>query len=185
MTVIGVAIAIPEPWGQRLQALRVSFGDAAAGSIPTHITLVPPTDIEDPVDVVESHLADVAATHQRFTLRLRGTATFRPVSPVVFVCVVEGISSCELLANEARQGPLKQELTFPYHPHVTVAHHLSEAALDQAYQTLGDFDCSFEVDSFGLYVHGVDGVWRSIRAYRLAGQLPACADGSRSPASGT
>lgn len=169
MTVIGVAIAIPEPWGGRLQADRVSFGDSQAAAIPTHLTLVPPTDIDDALEVVESHLDEVAATHQRFPLRLRGTATFRPLSPVVFVCVVEGISSCELLANDVRQGPLKQELSFPYHPHVTVAHHLCEAALDRAYETLADFDCSFDVDCFQHYVHGDDGVWRPVRDYLLVG----------------
>ena len=42
----------------------------------------------------------------------------------------------ERLAQAARSGPLEQELQFPYHPHVTVAHHLDESALDHAYETL-------------------------------------------------
>ena len=40
-------------------------------------------------------------------MRLRGTGTFRPVSPVVFVNVAEGISRCELLADAVRRGPLE------------------------------------------------------------------------------
>ena len=39
---------------------------------------------------VDEHLAAVAARHAPFVVHLRGTATFRPVSPVVFVQVVEG-----------------------------------------------------------------------------------------------
>lgn len=167
MSTIGVAIAIPEPWAAELQQQRASFGDPQAGAIPTHITLVPPTEIGDGLSAVEDHLAGIAEQHETFRLRLRGTATFRPVSPVVFIAVSEGISACEMLAASARSGPLEQQLTFPYHPHVTVAHHLDEAALDHAYESLADFDCAFDVDAFHLYVHGDDGVWRPVRTFDL------------------
>ena len=42
---IGVAIPIPEPYGRALQQVRESFGDPLARSIPTHITLLPPTEV--------------------------------------------------------------------------------------------------------------------------------------------
>ena len=69
-------------------------------------------------------------------MRLRGTGTFRPVSPVVFVTVAEGISQCEALADAVRRGPLETDLLFPYHPHVTVAHHLDDDVMDQAFDEL-------------------------------------------------
>lgn len=169
MVTVGVAIAIPEPFGSELQRHRASFGDPQASSIPTHVTLVPPTELAADVSDVQDHLSEVAARHARFGLRLRGTATFRPISPVVFVAVTEGISSCEMLATDARSGILRQELAFPYHPHVTVAHDLADSALDRAYSTLADYDCSFEVDAFHLYVHGSDGVWRPESRFLLAG----------------
>jgi 2'-5' RNA ligase len=164
---VGVAIAIPEPYGSELQAHRASFGDPQANAIPTHVTLVPPTEIADDIEAIHAHLDSVATRHLSFGLRLRGTATFRPVSPVVFVAVTEGISSCEMLATDTRSGVLSQQLAFPYHPHVTVAHDLDDAALDRAYETLADYDCSFEVDSFHLYVHGTDGVWRPESRFSL------------------
>ncbi|MBA2772478.1 MAG: 2'-5' RNA ligase family protein [Nocardioidaceae bacterium] len=170
MPTIGVAIAIPEPWAGVLQQYRASFGDPAADVIPTHLTLVPPTPVLAPQSELDAHLCDVASRHAPFRLRLRGTATFRPVSPVVFVAVSEGISSCELLAEAARRGALEQEPAFPYHPHVTVAHHLDEAALDYAYATLRDFEASFEVTEFHLYIHGDDGVWRPVRTFELSAQ---------------
>ena len=43
---IGVAIAIPEPYGGELQRVRESYGDPLARSIPTHITLLPPTEVQ-------------------------------------------------------------------------------------------------------------------------------------------
>jgi 2'-5' RNA ligase len=167
MSTIGVAIAIPEPWATSLQAYRIALGDDQADAIPTHITLVPPTDVGDQIPAVEEHLAKVAREHPPFDIHLRGTATFRPVSPVVFIGVSEGISGCELLAAQARCGPLEQDLSFPYHPHVTVAHDLDEPSLDRAYETLSDFDCEFEVREFQLFVHDPDGMWRQLRSYRL------------------
>lgn len=167
MSTIGVAIAIPQPYAAELQRYRASFGDPRACAIPTHITLVPPTVVGGDVDLVRTHLSDVAKRHAAFHLRLRGTATFRPISPVVFVNVTEGISSCELLSEDSRQGPLAQELAFPFHPHVTVAHHLDEASLDHAYETLADYDCAFDIDSFHLYMHGEDGMWRAVADYAL------------------
>jgi 2'-5' RNA ligase len=165
VSTIGVAIAIPQPYAAELQHYRASFGDQQATAIPTHITLVPPTQVCDDIGLVEAHLADVAKRHSAFHLRIRGTATFRPVSPVVFINVTEGISSCELLAEDARQGPLAQELAFPFHPHVTVAHDVDEVALDRAYDVLRDYDRAFDVESFQLFVH--DGVWRTVAEYQL------------------
>jgi 2'-5' RNA ligase len=168
--VIGVAISIPEPWGGQLRGLRASFGDPLARSIPTHVTLVPPTMIEE-IDLaaVEKHLDEVAEKHPVFSIHLRGTGTFRPVSPVVFVAMSEGISNCELLAADVREGPLDQQLRFPYHPHVTVAHDVDDEALDLAFDLLQDFECVFEVEDFHLYMHGDDGLWRPVHSYDLMG----------------
>ena len=165
---IGVAVAIPEPWATQLQDYRARLGDATASMIPTHITLVPPTEVDgDALDDIEAHLESVAATVDAFQVHLRGTGSFRPVSPVVFVAVVEGISSCEQLASAVRRGPLEVDLSFPYHPHVTVAHDLPEAALDRAFEELAEFDCSFEVDDFHLYVHDEQDGWRPTRDFAL------------------
>ncbi|NYG60214.1 2'-5' RNA ligase [Nocardioides daedukensis] len=169
MSTIGVSIAIPEPWATRLQNYRTSIGDESATKIPTHITLVPPLEAED-MDAVESHLSAVAERTSRFEIHLRGTGTFRPVSPVVFVGVVRGISECEQLANVARSGPLGQELDFPYHPHVTIAHHLPSEALDRAFSELADFECQFEASEFHLYVHDEQVGWRISRSFALAGE---------------
>ncbi len=168
MPTIGVALAIPEPWASQLQDYRTSVGDTTATMIPTHITLVPPTEIPDAgLADVEEHLAGVAAATPAFRIHLRGTGTFRPVSPVVFVTVVEGISMCEQLAAALRRGPLAMDLQFPYHPHVTVAHHLPDEALDRAFKELAAFECVFPADEFHLYVHGDDVGWKPARAFPL------------------
>ena len=65
-------------------------------------------------------------------MRLRGTDTFRPLSPVVYVHLVEGADVCDELQERVRSGPVVRDLQFPYHPHVTVAHGIPEEAMDRA-----------------------------------------------------
>lgn len=168
MPTIGVALAIPEPWASELQNYRTSVGDTTATEIPTHITLVPPTDVtEEELSEVHEHLTRAAVRHEPFRVLLRGTGTFRPISPVVFVAVAEGISACEVLAAELRRGPLAQQLSFAYHPHVTIAHHLAEEALDRAFEELAEFTCSFVADHFLLYLHEEGTGWRPTREFPL------------------
>jgi 2'-5' RNA ligase len=169
-TTIGVAIAVPDPWGAQLQDYRTALGDTSAVGIPTHITLMPPFEAGlDELEKIEEHLEDTARTRAPFRVHLRGTGTFRPVSPVVFVTVVEGISGCEQLAFAIRRGPLAVDLQFPYHPHVTVAHHLDDRRLDRAFSELADFECAFDAAQFSLYVHDRDEGWVPTRNFPLTG----------------
>jgi 2'-5' RNA ligase len=165
---IGVSIAVPDPWGSELQQYRISLGDESARHIPTHVTLLPPLQVaDDGMEGVVSHLRGVAARSAAFRMHLRGTGTFRPVSPVVFVGVVEGISRCEQLAAEVRRGPLAVEKTFPYHPHVTVAHHLPEESLDKAFSDLGSYDAAFDVEDVWMYLHDERSGWRPSESFPL------------------
>ena len=168
MPTIGVAVSIPEPWATELQDYRTAVGDTTAAMIPTHITLVPPTEVDDEqLEKIEDHLTTAADEVGAFLVHLRGTGTFRPTSPVVFVSLAEGISQCERLAEVVRRGPLAVDLAFPYHPHVTIAHHLSDDQLDRAFDELADFECEFEVEDFKLYVHDEDLGWRPTRYFAL------------------
>lgn len=170
MPTIGVAIAIPEPWASELQDYRTAVGDTTAAMIPTHITLIPPTEVGDAdlADVVR-HLEEAAPDVPAYCVHLRGTGTFRPISPVVFVTLVEGISQCEQLAAAVRRGPLDVALQYPYHPHVTIAHHLEDPLLDRAFEELAAFECEFDVSDFHLYVHDEDAGWQPTRRFALEG----------------
>jgi 2'-5' RNA ligase len=170
---IGVAIAIPEPYGGELQRWRAALGDPLAEAIPTHVTLLAPTRVDDEaLPAIERHLMAVAESGEPYAMRLHGTGTFRPVSPVVFVAVAEGISWCEQLARGVRSGPLSRELAFPYHPHVTIAHDLPDHMLAKAYEALDTYECAFTVQAFSLFEHGADSVWRPQRDFALGGPLP-------------
>ena len=170
---IGVAVRIPEPWGSELDRRRAATGDPQATLIPSHLTLLGPTELtEERLPLVDKHLTQVAAGHRPFTLHLRGTGTFRPVNDVVFIAVAAGISECEQLERDIRSGPLNRELRYPYHPHVTVAHdidgRIGTERLDQVFDELADFEARFRVDSFTSFEHCSDGRWRPQRDFWLA-----------------
>lgn len=168
MPTIGVSIAVPDPLGGQLQQYRIDAGDEAAHHIPTHVTVLPPYDIEGHLLAeVYAHLARAAVRMEPFKIRLRGTGTFRPISPVVFLNVVEGISECELLTASVVAGPLVPDLRFPYHPHVTIAHDLAEADMDKAFEDWADVDASFVVDAFHLYEFDSEGGWEPTRRFEF------------------
>jgi 2'-5' RNA ligase len=167
---IGVAIGIPEPYGRELQGWRERLGDPNAKRIVPHVTLLPPTSVDSStLPAIEEHLRGVAAAEVTFEIKLRGSATFLPVSPVVFVPLVQGISECELLESRVRSGPLARELRFPYHPHVTVAHDLPPEALDHAIASVRHYEATFRVWGFTLFEQDLDGTWRPQRDFVFGG----------------
>jgi 2'-5' RNA ligase len=168
--VLGIIVPIPEPWAQLLVDWRSKVGDPQASLVPPHVTLLPPTEV--PVSdrtLISAHLAEVARNHPPFDMHLSGTGTFSPVSEVVFVTVARGIGSCELIANDVRRGPLARSLTFPYHPHVTVAHDVPGDMLELAYTGLSDLSAEFRVTAFTEFEQTPGGAWAVAREYPLTG----------------
>jgi len=165
---IGVAIEIPEPFGSRLTAARKRVKDPQAAKVPAHVTLLPPTLLDDErVGEVCAHLQQAATQQDPFTVLLRGTGTFRPISEVVFVSLAVGIAECEQLEARVRSGILHQELRFNYHPHVTIAHDVPTEQLDEAFSMMSDFEAEFVVDKFTLYTYTDAGVWRRTADFAL------------------
>jgi 2'-5' RNA ligase len=168
--VLGVVVSIPEPWAQLLVEWRGKCGDPQASLVPPHVTLLPPTEV--PIGeraAISAHLARVAAAHAPFDLHLAGTDTFRPVSEVVFVAVTRGVAECARIATDVRTGPLARPLTFPYHPHVTVAHDVPTDMLDMASSGLADLQAEFRVSSFTEFEQLPGGAWGVAREYPLTG----------------
>jgi 2'-5' RNA ligase len=168
--VIGVVVPVPEPWAQLLVDWRRKVGDPLANLVPPHVTLLPPTEVPaDRREEISAHLATVARAHPAFDMHLAGTGTFRPVSDVVFVTVARGIGNCELIAEDVRRGPLARTLSFPYHPHVTVAHDVPVDMLELAYSGLSDLSAQFRVDRITEFEQTESGLWAVAREYPLIG----------------
>lgn len=156
---VGVTIGIPEPLASALESWRASFGDPMATVVPPHITLITTTPVSDWPAMVR-HVRLVASGQQRFRVSLRSTGSFRPVSPVVYLKLHQGFEECVLLHKQLQSGPLEREPEFPFHPHVTVAHDVSDAGMDAAEQELETFQASFDVGSVGLYEQLPSGLWK-------------------------
>jgi 2'-5' RNA ligase len=170
---IGIALGLPEPIATELQAWRERLGDPSARRIVPHVTLLPPTAARpERLADIEEHLRRVAAGFAPFRVHLRGSATFRPVSPVVFVPLVQGIRECELLAAEVRAGPLARALRFAYHPHVTIAQDVPDAALERGSRELASYDAAFQAWGFQLFEQGSDRVWRTQRDFPFGHATP-------------
>lgn len=164
---LGVTVAIPEPYRSVLSRARAEVGDPLAQIIPPHVTLLPPTEIaESDLNGVHSLLEAVAQRHGCFTMGLKGTDTFRPISPVVFVALDQGWKECSDLQAELNVGVLAQEREFPYHPHVTIAHNLTPEQLDHAQDMMRGFTGQFTVHTIELFEH-VGQQWRELRSFPL------------------
>ena len=101
-TVIGVAVAIPQPHATVLTNWRRRVGDPAAELVFPHVTLLPPTPVAGRADgrgrAAPGRRGRPSA--EPFTMHLAGTGTFRPLSPVVFIQIATG----RLAVRGARGG---------------------------------------------------------------------------------
>jgi 2'-5' RNA ligase len=161
---LGVAIEIPAPYGPELDAIRMTYAPGAV-EMPAHVTILAPFDVDPEVmPSVIDHMTRVAAASQPFRLVLQGSGSFRPVSPVVFVAVADGIAGCEGLERRVRSGALGVESRFPYHPHVTIAHDVEPDVLDRAFDDLSGYRAAMQIDAMSLH-ENVEGTWQLVQSF--------------------
>ncbi|EEH64133.1 2',5' RNA ligase family protein [Gleimia coleocanis DSM 15436] len=160
--VIGLVIAVPEPWMTLLTEARVHLSDDHGINTPAHITLLPPTTVKkaDREKVFE-HLQSVAKSVSPFKVRVAGTGSFRPVSPVVFFNIHEGAAQLISLEEKVRAGITNEPRRFDYHPHVTLVQGVSEELLDKAEALGAHFEAEWVIPGFRLDHVGSDGVYQS------------------------
>ena len=129
---LGVALLLDPPWSLEVQGLRRALGDSSLGSVPPHLTLVPPinvrsSDLGSALDIVRRAAAAQAGP---FSLQLGPVATFVPTNPVVYLAVGgAGMGSLRALREAVLAGPLLRPDRWPWVPHVTLA---DQAPYEQA-----------------------------------------------------
>jgi 2'-5' RNA ligase len=139
-----------------------------AWTIPTHITVLSPTQVSsDKASRVDEHLRDIASAHEEFRVRLHGSDTFRPVTQTSFVVVEQGAIQCSALEGAVRSGPLRRRLPFDYRPHVTLAVELTDEVHDRAEAEFKDFDFAFDTTCIERYELTDHGVWESMATFPL------------------
>jgi 2'-5' RNA ligase len=147
---LGVIISLPAELAAEIGARRARYAGPGAAVVPPHITLVSGR-ATDSWDDAACYVREVAAAGEPFTLSLRGTGTFEPLSPVVYLNVESGAENCAKLHDALLEGPVEHLLDFDFHPHLTVAHDLDADAMEQAKDEMADFTADFEVTSIGLF----------------------------------
>ncbi len=161
---------VPDPIGAEIGAIRAATGDPSGNDIPTHITLLPPTSVTNEQHATfGEHLAAVSAAQPVFDVRLSGTASFRPISEVVFVVVAGGADRCRGLAAQVCAGPVVSPSPFTYHPHVTLAHGVASHELDRVQEEQKRFSASFRVAEICLYEMTDATSWRLQARFPLRG----------------
>lgn len=163
-----MTLEIPVPIREDLDAARRRYGVLEEGW-SSHVTLLAPIEADDAVVAsIIDHLDAVARRTTPIRIHLQGTDSFRPVSPVVFLVLVDGAEQCASLESAVRSGDLGVESRFPYHPHVTLAHGVPDDVLDRVQRDYADFDSEFTAAAMTLR-ENVDGVWMLVREFRLTG----------------
>lgn len=155
-TPLGVVIEIPSPLRERLRDWRLRYGGKDAAIVDPHVTLV--SGSTNAWDQAAAHVRSLVHRSKAFTMRLQGTGTFRPVTDVVYLNVTTGAEECTALHDALLTGPLGHDLSFGYHPHLTIAHDVSAALLDAAQTDLSNESMYFDVSSIGLF--GIDAAGR-------------------------
>lgn len=165
---IGILVAIPEPWVTYLTEIRRLAGDQQADHVPAHITLLPPTPVmADRREQLFEHLSHVASMHHPFMVTVEGSGSFRPISPVSFAQVTHGFDNLCELEESIRSGLLDIPSRFPYHPHVTLAHGVSEEALDHVEEQVKNFNASWQVPGFRLDRVDAEGRYSSMALFNF------------------
>ena len=167
--VIGLTVPVPEPWASQVRSARAAAGDPLAHTAP-HVTILPPTLVPaDGLPAVTSFLRTTLTGVPAFTVHLAGVESFEPVSPVVYLALTQGARECTDLQARVRSadGPLRGELRFPYHPHVTLAHLPDHRAQDRAARVGRGIEAVFVVEHLHLHELGADGSSTYLRSLPL------------------
>ncbi len=167
---------LPDPLASFLNRLRNDLVDECHSK--AHVTVLPPRPL--PVPSLEAwlqlqeHLQDV----QPFRVELDGIEVF-PVTDVIYVSVRCGYAELEKLHVELNLGALAFQEPFTYHPHITLAQHVTRDRLASqiaiATERWRDYagPRGFLVDRLTFVQNTLDDRWLDLNAFQLAGPVEA------------
>lgn len=159
-----MVLLVPPPWSAEIDGLRRALGDGALGRIPTHLTLVPPVNVnEERLGEAMGVLRAAAGRMRPFTVHLGPPATFLPVNPVAYLAVDgEGVEKVRSLRDAVSGGPLERSLTWPFVPHVTLADEADPDRITSALGALRDYEVDVVFDRVHLLEEGPGRTWKPI-----------------------
>jgi 2'-5' RNA ligase len=162
---LGVALLIPRNLAPEIDGLRRALGAPDLAQVPPHITLVLPINVRtEDVDAAITLVRDAAAAEQPIDVVIGPLETFYPVTPVLYLRVSgPGLDAITRLRDALDNGPLAQELTHPFVPHVTLDSNASDAAIAGAQASITRYVEHVHLDTITvLEQNDEDKVWRPI-----------------------
>jgi 2'-5' RNA ligase/GNAT superfamily N-acetyltransferase len=148
---VGVVLLLPAPVGEAVDVLRRALGADDVDRLPSHLTLVPPVNVrDDEMDSALDLLRDAAERTMPFPLALGPARTFLPTNPVLFLEVGGDVAPVDKLRDKIFRAPLERNLTWPFHPHVTLLDNGDEAKIRAAVDALADVRYRCVVDRVHL-----------------------------------
>jgi GNAT superfamily N-acetyltransferase len=162
---VGVVLLVPPPVAVEIDGLRRALGDGALGRIAPHLTLVPPVNVreEDVPAALAVLRAAASAVGGPVRARLGPAATFAPQNPVVFLSVGADGGAVQRVRDLVFRPPLERPLTWPFHPHVTLADEVtSPERIEAALVALADYAVDVEFEGLALLEEGEGRVWRPL-----------------------
>lgn len=148
---VGVVLLLPEPVGSEVDVLRRALGADDVDRLPSHLTLVPPVNVrDDDLDSALDLLRDAAERTSPFRLALGPPRTFLPTNPVLFLEVGGDVAPVDKLRDKVFRPPLERNLTWPFHPHVTLLDGGPEEKIRAAVEALADLRLECVIDRLHL-----------------------------------
>lgn len=126
---VAVALVPSGPLATRVDAVRSLLDDPRRFDLPTHLTLVPPVDLDDEVSAgAHSALRAAASSVTPFDLQLGPAGTFAPRTSTLHLTVHGELDALSQLREALRRDPWDRPDRHAFVPHVTL---LQRAAPDQ------------------------------------------------------
>jgi len=150
--------------------MRRALGVSPIERVSPHITLVPPINVVD--DDVDAAIALVrrVASQEPSTLHavIGPVATFHPITPVVYLRVAgPGVEAIHHMRDALDDGPLAQELSHEFVPHVTLNDLATPEQIDGALASMKDYIEAVPLDGLTVLEQDDDKVWRPIADARF------------------
>jgi 2'-5' RNA ligase len=141
-------IALPEPLGARVEALRRRFDPASARIAPPHISVTQPL-AEEPNDIGRADLGALLAEFPPFEIRV-GPARAFPGSTVVYLAVEPGEPVLAMRAAAHATGLFRTDLPYTegFVPHVTIREWLGGASDAENGAVASETDRAVDVTTF-------------------------------------
>lgn len=168
---IGVVLLVPQPLATELDGLRRALGAEERERIPTHLTLVSPTNVRDrDLLVALDHVRRAAAASGPLELALGPAVSFAPVTPTVHLAVggpgEQGLA--ELHTALTSSPPLDRPRELEWVPHVTLAQEVVPAErIDPVCAAFGAWQATVTIERVHVLRQQTDRSWVPIADARL------------------